>query len=157
MGPPVAVSTGFDMKPCKFSFFLRAWEIEPAAPKPTQPVQPPKTKETRKMKNLLTTKSGSQKRLPKMESPTISFQFLLVKKFDSHFGSQKTTTKNRSRKTAHFSKFCHGLNEFLPTSNGTCSHSHDFFCSLLLECDLLAKKVPGGTPYSQHNIIRNWT
>ena len=29
-----------------------------------------------------------------------------------------------------------------------------FFCSLLLECDLLAKKVPGGTPYSQHNIIR---
>ena len=32
-----------------------------------------------------------------------------------------------------------------------------FFCSLLLECDLLAKKVPGRAPYSQHIIIRNWT
>ena len=32
-----------------------------------------------------------------------------------------------------------------------------FFGSLLLECDLLAKKVPGGTSYSQRNIIRNWT
>ena len=32
-----------------------------------------------------------------------------------------------------------------------------FFGSLLLECDLLAKKVPGGTPYSQHIMIRNWT
>ena len=32
-----------------------------------------------------------------------------------------------------------------------------FFCSLLLECDLLAKKVPGRAPFSQHNIFRNWT
>ena len=32
-----------------------------------------------------------------------------------------------------------------------------FFCSLLLECDLLAKKIPGRTLYSQHIIIRNWT
>ena len=32
-----------------------------------------------------------------------------------------------------------------------------FFCSLLLECDLLAKKVPGRAPYSQHIMIRNWT
>ena len=32
-----------------------------------------------------------------------------------------------------------------------------FFCSVLLECDLLAKKVPGRVPYSQHIIIRNWT
>ena len=32
-----------------------------------------------------------------------------------------------------------------------------FFCSLLLRCDLLAKKVPGRAPYSQHIIIRNWT
>ena len=27
----------------------------------------------------------------------------------------------------------------------------------LLRCDLLAKKVPGRAPYSQHIIIRNWT
>ena len=32
-----------------------------------------------------------------------------------------------------------------------------FFCSTLLRCDLLAKKVPGRAPYSQHIIIRNWT
>ena len=32
-----------------------------------------------------------------------------------------------------------------------------FFGSTLLRCDLLAKKVPGRTPYSQHIIIRNWT
>ena len=32
-----------------------------------------------------------------------------------------------------------------------------FFCSALLRCDLLAKKVPGRAPYSQHIIIRNWT
>ena len=32
-----------------------------------------------------------------------------------------------------------------------------FFCSLLLRCDLLAKKVPGRAPYSQHIMIRNWT
>ena len=32
-----------------------------------------------------------------------------------------------------------------------------FFCSTLLRCDLHTKKVPGGTPYSQHIIIRNWT
>ena len=32
-----------------------------------------------------------------------------------------------------------------------------FFCSLLLRCDLRAKKVPGRAPYSQHIIIRNWT
>ena len=32
-----------------------------------------------------------------------------------------------------------------------------FFCSVLLECDLLAKKVPGRAPFSQHNIFRNWT
>ena len=32
-----------------------------------------------------------------------------------------------------------------------------FFCSLLLQCDLLAKKVPGRAPYSQHIMIRNWT
>ena len=31
------------MKPCKF-FFPRAWKIEPAAPKPTQPAQPPNEK-----------------------------------------------------------------------------------------------------------------
>ena len=32
-----------------------------------------------------------------------------------------------------------------------------FFCSLLLRCDLLAKKVPGRAPYSQRIMIRNWT
>ena len=32
-----------------------------------------------------------------------------------------------------------------------------FFCSMLLRCDLLAKKVPGRAPYSQHIMIRNWT
>ena len=32
-----------------------------------------------------------------------------------------------------------------------------FFCSSLLRCDLLAKKVPGRAPFSQHIIIRNWT
>ena len=32
-----------------------------------------------------------------------------------------------------------------------------FFCSLLLRCDLLAKKVPGRAPYSQHIMIRIWT
>ena len=32
-----------------------------------------------------------------------------------------------------------------------------FFCSSLLRCDLLAKKVPGRAPFSQHVIIRNWT
>ena len=32
-----------------------------------------------------------------------------------------------------------------------------FFCSLLLRCDLLSKKVPGRAPYSQLIIIRNWT
>ena len=32
-----------------------------------------------------------------------------------------------------------------------------FCCSLLLRCDLLAKKVPGRAPYSQHIMIRNWT
>ena len=32
-----------------------------------------------------------------------------------------------------------------------------FFCSTLLRCDLLAKKVPGRAPYSQHIMIRNWT
>ena len=32
-----------------------------------------------------------------------------------------------------------------------------FFCSLLLRSDLLAKKVPGRAPYSQHIMIRNWT
>ena len=39
-------------------------------------------------------------------------------------------------------------------------HTHAdfvFFCSTLLRCDLLAKKVPGRAPYSQHIIIRNWT
>ena len=38
--------------------------------------------------------------------------------------------------------------------------NHDeniFFCSTLLRCDLLAKKVPGRAPYSQHIMIRNWT
>ena len=32
-----------------------------------------------------------------------------------------------------------------------------FFCSTLLRCDLLAKKVPGRAPYSQHIIFRKWT
>ena len=32
-----------------------------------------------------------------------------------------------------------------------------FFCSMLLRCDLLAKKVPGRAPYSQHIMIRIWT
>ena len=32
-----------------------------------------------------------------------------------------------------------------------------FFCSVLLRCDLLTKKVPGRAPYSQHIMIRNWT
>ena len=32
-----------------------------------------------------------------------------------------------------------------------------FFCSVLLRCDLLAKKVPGRAPFSQHIIIRIWT
>ena len=32
-----------------------------------------------------------------------------------------------------------------------------FVCSLLLRCDLLAKKVPGRAPYSQHIMIRIWT
>ena len=32
-----------------------------------------------------------------------------------------------------------------------------FFRSSLLRCDLLAKKVPGRAPFSQHIIIRNWT
>ena len=35
--------------------------------------------------------------------------------------------------------------------------SRFFFCSSLLRCDLLAKKVPGRAPYSQHIIIRDWT
>ena len=39
----------------------------------------------------------------------------------------------------------------------TCGEYHIFFCSTLLRCDLLAKKVPGRAPYSQHIIIRNWT
>ena len=33
----------------------------------------------------------------------------------------------------------------------------DFFCSMLLRCDLLAKKVPGRAPYSQRIMIRIWT
>ena len=36
-------------------------------------------------------------------------------------------------------------------------YKHFFFCSTLLRCDLLAKKVPGRAPYSQHIMIRNWT
>ena len=67
---------------------------------------------------------------------------------------------------------CSGLEETLffrltspdgwSTSNSGRSRKKDFrflpfFCSLLLECDLLAKKVPGRAPYSQHNMIRNWT
>ena len=32
-----------------------------------------------------------------------------------------------------------------------------FLRSVLLRCDLRAKKVPGRAPYSQHIIIRNWT
>jgi len=67
----------------------------------------PAAKNERNLKNeeLLTTKSGSQKRLPKMESPTISLQFLLVKRFDSHFGSQKTTTKIGAAKLPTFRIF----------------------------------------------------
>ena len=38
-----------------------------------------------------------------------------------------------------------------------CLHTLFFFCSTLLRCDLHTKKVPGGTPYSQHIVIRNWT
>ena len=42
-----------------------------------------------------------------------------------------------------------------------CHNRHDelhfFFCSTLLRCDLLAKKVLGRAPFSQHVIIRNWT
>ena len=38
-----------------------------------------------------------------------------------------------------------------------CLLSVFFFCSVLLRCDLLSKKVPGRAPYSQLIIIRNWT
>ena len=41
--------------------------------------------------------------------------------------------------------------------SGPHSSTGFFFCSTLLRCDLLAKKVPGRAPYSQHIIIRNWT
>ena len=45
--------------------------------------------------------------------------------------------------------------EVWESKGGVCNHP--FFCSTLLRCDLLAKKVPGRAPYSQHIIIRNWT
>ena len=46
----------------------------------------------------------------------------------------------------------------LPTSFNSHHFSRClFFCSTLLRCDLLAKKVPGRAPYSQHIIFRKWT
>ena len=125
---PVAVSTGFEilyMKLCKSSFFLHAWEIEPAAPKPTQPVQPPKTKETWKMKNFWLpnreARNGYQK-WSRRRFPSISS----CERFASHFGSQKTTTKIGAAKLPTFPNSFTVWTSFCPqASNGTCSHSHD--------------------------------
>ena len=85
----------------------------------------------RNMKNegVLTTKSGSQKRLPKMESSTISFNFLFVENFDAHFGSQKTATKLVVAKQPTFSKFVTVFNVFLPTSNAAHAANHTTFRS----------------------------
>ena len=76
----------------------------------------PAAKYERNTKNeeLLTTKSGRQKQPPKMESPTISFKFLLVKRFGSHFSSQKTTTKIGAAKVPTFPNFVAVWTSFYP-------------------------------------------
>ena len=102
-----------------------AHEIEPAAPKPTQPVRPPKTKKTWKMRNFWLpnrkARNSSQK--------GVVHDFLLISSCKKIWlpilVARKRRLQNRSCKTAHFSKICQGLNEFLPTSNGTCSYLHD--------------------------------
>ena len=62
------------------------------------------------MKNagVLTTKWGSQKRLPKLESSTIPL-ILFVENFDVHFGSQKTATKLAVAKQPIFTNVLAGL------------------------------------------------
>ena len=74
---PVAVSTGFEilyMKPCKFSFFLHAWEIEPAASKPTSPSSRQKRKKHEKWRT-----SDYQIRKPETATKNgVAHDFLLI-------------------------------------------------------------------------------